>query len=104
MTNSLRLSIAVDRSLAWADGSSVRYIVATLEGESAEPRPSRPAPPVNLALVIDASGSMSGDKLDNAKRAARGVAERLREGDVSVHRQLRLRCRCPCRRHGDRLR
>jgi Ca-activated chloride channel family protein len=82
MTNSLTLSIAVDRSLAWAEGSSVRYIVATLEGERMETPQSRPAPPVNLALVIDASCSMAGDKLDNAKRAARGVAKRLREGDA----------------------
>ena len=38
--------------------------------------------PVNLSLVIDRSGSMRGERLSVAKRAARGVAERLGERDV----------------------
>lgn len=81
MIERLTLTAAVDRSLAWAEGSSVRYIVATLTGEAAEGAAKRPAPPVNLALVIDASGSMAGDKLESAKAAALGVAERLRPID-----------------------
>ncbi len=44
-----------------------------------------PPTPVNLAIVIDHSGSMRGARLQNAIRAARGMVERLREGDtVSV--------------------
>jgi Ca-activated chloride channel family protein len=75
------LSITADRSLAWAEGDSVRYLLLTLEAKSPQKAQSRPAPPINLALVIDASGSMAGDKLENAKRAALGVAERLRDCD-----------------------
>ncbi len=41
--------------------------------------------PINLAIVIDHSGSMRGARLQNAIRAARGMVQRLRDGDtVSV--------------------
>ena len=66
---------------AWAEGGSVRYVVAALTGEGAEGAAKRPTPPVNLALVIDASGSMAGDSLESAKAAALGVASRLRPVD-----------------------
>jgi len=38
--------------------------------------------PVNLAIVIDRSGSMRGKRLDNAIEAARGMVRRLRDGDM----------------------
>jgi Ca-activated chloride channel family protein len=38
--------------------------------------------PLNLAIVIDRSGSMRGKRLLNAQRAARGAIQRLRDGDV----------------------
>ena len=41
--------------------------------------------PVNLAIVIDTSGSMEGQRIANATAAARGMIDRLRDGDtVSV--------------------
>ncbi len=43
------------------------------------------AAPVDLAIVIDRSGSMAGKRLQNALDAARGIVGRLRDGDrVSV--------------------
>ncbi len=42
----------------------------------------REAPPLELAIVIDRSGSMSGKRLANAIAAARGMVSGLREGDV----------------------
>ena len=61
--------------------NSVRYVVATLEGALPEAGRKQPAPSVHLALVIDASGSMSGDKLESARKAALGVVKRLRDTD-----------------------
>ena len=39
------------------------------------------APPMNLALVIDRSGSMKGERIVNAMNAAVGAVERMRDGD-----------------------
>jgi Ca-activated chloride channel family protein len=40
------------------------------------------APPMNLAIVIDRSGSMKGERIANAMNAAVFAVERLREGDT----------------------
>ena len=42
---------------------------------------SGPRPPLNLAIVIDRSGSMSGDRIVHAKSAAIGIVDRLGEQD-----------------------
>ncbi|MGA2045419.1 MAG: VWA domain-containing protein [Roseiarcus sp.] len=81
MNERLNLTVAIDRALAWAEGDSVRYVVASLAGTASADAAKSPAPAINLALVIDASGSMAGDKLENAKAAALGVAERLGPAD-----------------------
>lgn len=45
--------------------------------------PNSAAPtPLNLAIVIDRSGSMKGKRLQNALDGARGMVRRLRDGDV----------------------
>lgn len=65
-------------------GPSEAFAVLTVR---ADRPPEERRLPVNLALVIDRSGSMRGQKLAEAKRAARLLIQRLQEGDrlVLVH-------------------
>ncbi|TCZ54238.1 VWA domain-containing protein [Roseicella aquatilis] len=79
-TTRLALTAGLDRVLAWEGGGSVRYLVAELAAEGAAAA-TREAPPLNLALAIDVSGSMAGEKLDAARRTALAVAGALGEAD-----------------------
>ncbi|MDP2955035.1 MAG: VWA domain-containing protein [Longimicrobiales bacterium] len=65
-----------------ADGGWMVHALLRLEGEAPE---NRDRVPLNLSLVLDRSGSMSGEKLDAARRAAAMLARRLSPQDtVSV--------------------
>jgi Ca-activated chloride channel family protein len=59
-------------------GPSEAYALFTVR---ADKLPAQQRMPVNLALVIDRSGSMRGQKLTDARRAARMLVERLEPGD-----------------------
>ena len=75
------MSASFDRSLFWEAGSSVRYLVARVNARRlGEDRPVARAP-LNIALAIDVSGSMSGARLEAAKKAAVGLAAQLTEQD-----------------------
>ena len=41
-----------------------------------------PRPPLDVALVIDTSGSMAGAKIDNARQAASTLVSSLKDGDI----------------------
>lgn len=77
----LQLSARLDRALINTQGGSVRYLVVNAKA------PADPVPegavrqPLNLGLVIDASGSMSGPRLEAAKSAGMGVTKSLRPID-----------------------
>lgn len=75
------LTGAFDRQLFWHGGDSVRYLVARLKTEQQASDETDQRAPLNIALVIDVSGSMEGEKLHAAKEAALGLTERLTSDD-----------------------
>ncbi|MBK8997212.1 MAG: VWA domain-containing protein [Myxococcales bacterium] len=64
--------------LASKDNQTMLLVNVAADGSGA---PSVAAP-LNLAIVIDRSGSMKGKRLQNAIDGARGMVRRLRDGDV----------------------
>ena len=77
----LESDFGFDRDLVWHRGRSVRYLLAEINTPPAPEKETRRRRGVNLSLVIDASASMDGDRLEAAKQAAIGVIERLSEQD-----------------------
>ena len=83
-----------DRSLVRADGRSVRYLVVDVEAPPIPEQAKRDQPPLNLGLVLDASGSMEArdgaatdhdeagmSRLEAAQAASVGVAQCLANDD-----------------------
>jgi Ca-activated chloride channel homolog len=66
------------RLLADRENESFLFVNVSAE-QAAAAATSRP---LNLAVVLDRSGSMKGQGLENARAAASGMVQRLREGDV----------------------
>src|SRR5687767_221318 len=66
---------------AWlpADAPGETFVLASIEAPA---QAATASTPVNLAIVLDRSGSMAGKRLTNALDAARGMVRRLRDGDV----------------------
>lgn len=76
----LSLTFGPDRALVWSKGGSVRYLVAEVSATGTVLQ-DRERVPVNLALAIDVSGSMEGEKLAAARATAAAVADALSEQD-----------------------
>lgn len=64
-----------------ADGATTLDLLITVRSPEQRPAANRQRPPLNLALVIDRSGSMAGSKLSHARKAARFLAGELSERD-----------------------
>ncbi len=74
---SLCLDASLDRPLVREDAAFERYLMLTLKTPAGAVR----RPPLNLALVIDCSGSMAGQKLARVKEAAGFVVRHLTGAD-----------------------
>jgi len=73
------INLKTDRSLIRANGGSNRYLLARFTAPASPQRRDRP--PVNVAFVIDRSGSMGGQKIALAKEAVRMAVSLLRPSD-----------------------
>jgi Ca-activated chloride channel homolog len=77
-----RLVVRPDRRFIRAHGRSERFLLVEIAAPTVVPDPSRRRPPVNLAFVLDRSGSMGGhDKLPLAKQAVLESIHRLEVED-----------------------
>ena len=72
--------VSPERNALLAGRAENLTVKVSLEGIRPERASERPA--VNLALVIDRSGSMSGDKIERAKAAAIEAVNRLEARDI----------------------
>ena len=77
------LNLRQDRKLVWHRGDSVRHLVVEMVAPPAPPADgAQERVPLNLAIVVDRSGSMEGAPLENAKLAACSVVDQLVDGDL----------------------
>ena len=76
----VRVRVDVDRTVLPADTTERAVVKIGLDCERPIRRELRP--PVNIALVIDRSGSMSGDKIVKAREAALEAVRRLGPDDI----------------------
>ncbi len=76
----VKLNAALAYPLLRAGEKQTTYLKVGLTGFHLESEQERP--PVNLAIVIDKSGSMQGEKIRKAKEAAQMAIERLGRRDI----------------------
>ena len=72
--------VELDRGVLPARSTQKAIVKVTLEAPAVADAKKRP--PVNLALVLDRSGSMSGDKIEKAREAAISAIRRLQPEDL----------------------
>lgn len=76
----VRLEVGVANPTMLAGEKKTNYIRIALTGFDLPAVEDRP--PVNVAIVIDTSGSMSGKKIDQARKAAIAAVSRLQDHDI----------------------
>ncbi len=79
MTRNDPLTVTQDRTLIRRRWHSKRFVVAHVTAPTADTGAARP--PVNLAFVLDRSGSMGGQKLQLAVQAVEEAIRRLKPSD-----------------------
>jgi len=75
----MEIRLATDRKFIRANGNSNRFVLARFTAPPSEQRRARP--PVNVAFVIDRSGSMGGQKIELAKKAVQTAVSLLKPSD-----------------------
>ena len=80
LAKTVELTVEVDRPVLLVDEEQTVYLRVGLRGCPVEILGERA--PVNVAIVIDKSGSMGGDKIEAAKEAAILALHRLKSKDI----------------------
>ena len=76
----MTVTLRTDRALIRGEASSTRYVLASISAPEAPPRTDRL--PVNIALILDRSGSMQGErKFELARKAAEQAINMLSPED-----------------------
>jgi Ca-activated chloride channel family protein len=75
----MTLDVQTDRALVRAAGGSVRHVLIAFTAPDSVNAAARL--PVNVALVIDRSGSMGGSKIELARKAVVQALQMVRSGD-----------------------
>lgn len=76
----IRVETSLDHRVLRANTKQTAYLRTALSGF--ELRGDRARAPLNVAIVIDKSGSMQGAKIQQAKAAARAALSQLRDDDI----------------------
>ncbi|MFW5870901.1 MAG: vWA domain-containing protein [Verrucomicrobiota bacterium] len=76
----VRCRVELDRDVLYAEREQTAVVKITLDAD--RPLNVKERPPVNLSIVLDRSGSMSGKKLERAKEAAIEALHRLDGRDI----------------------
>lgn len=74
------LRVAPERDLVYTGGP--REVIVQVEIEARKPDPRRHRVPMNLAVVLDRSGSMQGAKIEKARQAACVAVDQLADDDL----------------------
>jgi Ca-activated chloride channel family protein len=75
----LRLKLEPDRDIILK--GSPQEVVVKIDLSALDGKTKRKRTPLNLAVVLDRSGSMSGAKIERARQAAMGIVDQLGAGD-----------------------
>lgn len=76
----ISLTATISNPTLLAGKTNTTFLRISLDGATLSTEASRP--PINVAIVIDKSSSMSGQRIEQAKLAAIAAVERLRDNDI----------------------
>src|ERR1039458_7107758 len=84
----LRLKLQPDREFLLS--GSPQEVVVKIDLTAAGHKKKLKRTPLNLAVVLDLSGSMSGAKIEKARQAAAGLVDQLGPGDLFRSEERRV--------------